>query len=460
KQRAQTFVVYVEEYCRNCTLVGFAYIANSHLHPSERIFWLISVIVSALGVFYLINEYRKDFDTRAVSIVYESVPVLAPVKFPSLCVCQTDPGSDYGGGLEDYVQSMGRDLNGPYNFAVETYVTYILFPDTYSENLFYYLCDQTKDCEECAKCPLKDYRLIAKTLGLNCSDIFIECRLSGVPFDCCNYFLPMTTPYGACYMLNSLQNNHPSSGHWLPTVLDRNNQPQMKLKLKRSSMVSITNEEDLPYVKQPVVFFNAQLGKKTEFQFYMESLVNDPEIRNIPVAARDCYFPDEIPATSLFRAYSFSACISDCTRKYQLQICNCSLYNFNPFNDERLPDCGFEEYVCAQSHGLIQTDFHKLKEYNSEVNCGCLPSCTEADLKNVYEYNEPLESAHVTMSMSMWPTNQYRRQALRTSLDVVVSIGGILGLFLGASILSAIEFLYYFTIRAVNTRRAARFNRT
>lgn len=69
------------------------------------------MVVSALGVFYLINEYQKDFDERAVSIVYESVPVLAPVKFPSLCVCQTDPGSDYGGGLEDYVQRYLTQIN-------------------------------------------------------------------------------------------------------------------------------------------------------------------------------------------------------------------------------------------------------------------------------------------------------------------------------------------------------------
>lgn len=65
-----------------------------------------------------------------------------------------------------------------------------------------------------------------------------------------------------------------------------------------------------------------------------------------------------------------------------------------------------------------------------------------------------VQEAHITMSMSMWPTNQYRRQALRTNLDVIVSIGGILGLFLGASLLSAIEFIYYFTIRAINNRRA------
>lgn len=173
-------------------------------------------------------------------------------------------------------------------------------------------------------------------------------------------------------------------------MLDRNNKPQMNVNLKRSAMVNMINEEDLPYEKPPVAFFNAQIGKKTVFQFYIEALVNDQEIRNIPPASRDCYFPDEIPASSLFRAYSFSACISDCTRKYQMQMCNCSLYNFNPYQDERYRDCGFDEYVCAQTYGLILTDFHKLKEYNSEVNCGCLPSCTEADLKNVYEYNEPL----------------------------------------------------------------------
>lgn len=28
KQRVAAFGVYVQEYCKNCTLVGFAYIAN------------------------------------------------------------------------------------------------------------------------------------------------------------------------------------------------------------------------------------------------------------------------------------------------------------------------------------------------------------------------------------------------------------------------------------------------
>lgn len=56
----------------------------------------------------------------------------------------------------------------------------------------------------------------------------------------------------------------------------------------------------------------------------------------------------------------------------------------------------------------------------------------------------------VAISLVDRPTERYRRQALRTRLDVVVSIGGILGLFLGASILSLIELVYYFTFRLYN----------
>lgn len=39
-----------------------------------------------------------------------------------------------------------------------------------------------------------------------------------------------------------------------------------------------------------------------------------------------------------------------------------------------------------------------------------------------------------------------------------VSVGGILGLFLGASILSAVEFFYFFTIRWFGSNKMSRRN--
>lgn len=76
------------------------------------------------------------------------------------------------------------------------------------------------------------------------------------------------------------------------------------------------------------------------------------------------------------------------------------------------------------------------------------------------------------------PTQRYRRQAVRNNLNLVgefsltslvsqfsrfklivtsnrftaVSVGGVLGLFLGVSILSAAEFVYFFTVRIFDSR--------
>lgn len=76
------------------------------------------------------------------------------------------------------------------------------------------------------------------------------------------------------------------------------------------------------------------------------------------------------------------------------------------------------------------------------------------------------------ITLQALPTQRYRRQAVKDGLDIVgglwfvsawtmydlkiverflVSVGGILSLFLGASILSGVEFIYFFTIRLMGT---------
>lgn len=48
-----------------------------------------------------------------------------------------------------------------------------------------------------------------------------------------------------------------------------------------------------------------------------------------------------------------------------------------------------------------------------------------------------------------WPIIRYQREVLFGWVDLLVSFGGIAGLMLGFSLLSAAEIFYYFTIRAV-----------
>lgn len=81
--------------------------------------------------------------------------------------------------------------------------------------------------------------------------------------------------------------------------------------------------------------------------------------------------------------------------------------------------------------------------------CQCLPSCTEHEIRIIGKQSgiEERDGRSVLFKLIALPTQRYRRQIVRENLDVVVSIGGILGLFMGASILSLVELVYFFTVR-------------
>ncbi|XP_030376327.1 pickpocket protein 28 [Scaptodrosophila lebanonensis] len=464
---AWKLVAYLKDYCANCTLVGFAYIANQNLHPLERIFWVSCVLLSAMGCYHLISEYQRDFPIRAVSIVYESLSPFQRVKFPTVSVCDFIYKDQVGAELENFIASLGTGLIEEYNYEVESHMEFILFPYLYHEGAIRSSCEHYETCEQCAKCQKKNYRDFLTRFGANCSDMFIECTLAGSTFDCCKYFLPLTTPYGRCFLLNSLQNNQRNSKHWLPTMLDPGSQKAiMQLLTYRSIYVSLMDEEDLPHTALSGVGVSISApGQQKTIQFYLEAMDNDDDVRNIPGEVRKCYFPDELLPGSVYKAYSFSSCISDCARLIQLELCNCTSYTFNPFNDSRFPDCDMDGYLCLEDHSMVKPDAKFLMQLKSpKLSCSCLPSCNEVDKRMVYEsvssYNLSSQARNITLSMPIWPTDQYRRQALRTRLDVVVTMGGMLGLFLGASILSGIEFVYYFTLRAANTALEERRNQS
>lgn len=63
---------------------------------------------------------------------------------------------------------------------------------------------------------------------------------------------------------------------------------------------------------------------------------------------------------------------------------------------------------------------------------------------------QPAEKADTVINIEYltWPIVRYKREVLFGWVDLLVSFGGIAGLFLGFSLLSGVEIIYYFTLRA------------
>jgi amiloride-sensitive sodium channel len=143
-------------------------------------------------------------------------------------------------------------------------------------------------------------------------------------------------------------------------------------------------------------------------------------------------------------------------------------------DDDPSPECDYEGLLCLDTNDLMfpQTTIMQPWRTNGLV-CQCFPSCSENEIKVIgraskwvlnvsftlflYLIRFSIRIRHtetdrfVSIQLQQVPTQKYYRQAVREKLDIVVSVGGILGLFMGASILSLVEFIYFLTVRIINS---------
>lgn len=64
-----------------------------------------------------------------------------------------------------------------------------------------------------------------------------------------------------------------------------------------------------------------------------------------------------------------------------------------------------------------------------------------------FKMDADMEQSAVVIEILNMPTVRYVRNVAKTKLDFVVSVGGLVGLFFGASLLSLVEFMYIWLIR-------------
>jgi acid-sensing ion channel, other len=112
---------------------------------------------------------------------------------------------------------------------------------------------------------------------------------------------------------------------------------------------------------------------------------------------------------------------------------------------------------------LSLEDYDNLQESNGV--CKCLPSCNSIEYKiqvisndnDDYKHNDGDVEASFEFRYKdgdYFPLVRY--QVFKTK-DFLSSVGGLLGLFAGISVLSIIEFIYFFTLRlAVDFLRTTR----
>ncbi|XP_069675741.1 sodium channel protein Nach-like [Periplaneta americana] len=320
-------------------------------------------------------------------------------------------------------------------------------------NLSYYNLHEFKGhSEKLVNFTIVDLRGLQAKLVKKCEQLLFNCIYKGNRFVCCDRFVPYATENGFCFSFNSrhaytLQNGTVTSLFQDEQISEMDSNHHMKFHMpiyKRGNIwmspptrVYVHSAEEMPIVEiHPLHVWTHDVGS---ILFSDKETYTTADSRQLTIRQRKCVFPEEIKLeTDTY--YTFSACMTQCRMRYARRKCKC----IPPFY-RILP--GYK-YCDLKGLGCLAEFAHMFQE--NGLKCKCTFAC----LNHVYEL-EKLQEVATSVSVPLavgfvsWPMVRYKKEVLFGWVDLLVSFGGIAGLFLGFSLLSGVECVYYFMLRSV-----------
>ncbi|XP_026327649.1 sodium channel protein Nach-like [Hyposmocoma kahamanoa] len=427
----------VKDYCSNCSFAGVHFIADDTKHWSERLLWLALVTLSWYGSGILIIAAWDAFVQSPISFGVETTYTDWETKMPSVAICETSNDEKiYNVSDTIWTPDHLLDLEDALkDIAYFRGVTYTLVE----------LCHLTNNPDP--QCPMSNFSYYANLIRSDCHHILKNCSYNDKAFDCCEYFLPLDTDMGKCYAINSIQtmkqNPYPMIGSM------KNQRCVIRFEvLIPSSMYTLGDDEVPTITSLQSSSMKIQIGYSHRRQVAVRNIENDPLVVQTTPKQRACNFHNE-NEDGLYPHHSYSACTVLCRKRAQLSLCQCNdHFMLGTTEEER---CNISGLSCLHKYASHLTTLKPRWATRPGLTCNCIPSCTETEITVVKDVVIPNKSnrkkTSVEMILAYLPTERFKRNVIRSRLDLVVSVGGTAGLFVGASLLSFVELLFYFTIR-------------
>ncbi|XP_045479634.1 pickpocket protein 11-like [Harmonia axyridis] len=184
------------------------------------------------------------------------------------------------------------------------------------------------------------------------------------------------------------------------------------------------------------------MGVDVQLSVVPEVIQATDELKRMDIKLRNCLFQDESTLRWDY-LYSFPGCKSQCEADSIRKHCRCIPYYYPVEDNERI--CTLLDLKC-----LRDVLYSKM----SEENCECLPPCEKynykynvnaREVKTIIGYDDSIQGSRITIYFGNDQCVMIERSANLTWDALLASIGGVIGLCLGGSVLSIIEFVYFFS---------------
>ncbi|XP_072156175.1 pickpocket protein 11 [Bemisia tabaci] len=232
----------------------------------------------------------------------------------------------------------------------------------------------------------------------------------------------------------------------------------------RGYNVIIHSPEDFPDVSSNfVVHTDAQ--KVTRITVLAAVTLGDSSLLRLSEEVRGCYFIHEYDVatdTPSFVGNDESNCYSRCRLSAIYSHCNCTPYFFPPIK-AGLPQCGIQHVQCLKDINVLQRNSMApsgepgFPDWSLPVymNCHCKTPCSfttyTTEIRHTFARQYSFRDFFQTSDYQVYFEVQYKDLYAISYLrflkldvrDLMVSFGGVASLFLGCSLISVAEVLYF-----------------
>ncbi|XP_065076029.1 pickpocket protein 28 [Ochlerotatus camptorhynchus] len=488
-----SFTENFREYCLNTTIHGLKYVGTISLSIMERSFFSISfILVAALSIYFITNVYQKWQSSPIIIGLSPTATHIKEISFPAVTICNMNQATRSAAeviehnSVEEAVLNSICSLDGEYNLTnyegkwstVRTMLFHVTQPCRVMVKACRY-AQKVHKCEHMFRSVLTDEGLCCTFNSVDQAFLLWNKDIAAVQGDMPdNPFQPIEwTPEGG-FVGEQTNVTFPraiagtGANMGLTVVLDANVQEYFCSSTSSYGFkLMLHNPMETPKMAEFAHYI--QVG--TENRIIVTPILSDASylIRKASQAQRQCVFANEANL-SYFRTYSRNNCEMECEARLIQENCGCVLY-YMPKLKEDTKICSKGDAACYEK---IRSSIALTA--NTTLICSCLPGCSEiaytmdlstADLcvgrfkvrESLLDVNESYARENIAL-VYIFFSEMYFRSFTKGELigftDFLSNIGGLLGLFMGFSLISVAEVFYFVTLRPLFAKRKEIQHRT
>ncbi|CAG9802120.1 unnamed protein product [Chironomus riparius] len=480
----------LQQYCLNSSLHGLRYIGTTSLSAFERIFFGVSfAFVFVLAAYFISNIWQKWNDSP---VIISGNPITTKIKdipFPAVTICNMnqvrksfainirskrdklilDSICTSGDGLKDNL----TDFEGKWSYVRQFFLN--ASQPCHQMIQFCKFGMRIVNCDEIFTTVLTDE-------GLCCTFNAFHPKLMFKTFEEDDHIDNTLSdfPYATWNPENGYNNVKPPYPRPVPGA-------GYHFGLSLLLDVDVANyycSSTRSYGFKALLHSPVETAKMANFGFFISpgletKVVITPKIseatnliRRVPMQQRQCVFASE-NNLSYYNIYSKKNCEMECNSKLTESECGCTLYFMPRKYDNESKICSRLEAPCYEN--II----YKIQNtMNGNLSCNhCLPACfeinygreisssilgtgsfqtVEPQLSRVYNANyirDNLAVVHISLNENAYSGNT--KNELIGFTEFLSNTGGLLGLFMGFSVISLMEIIYFLSLRPYCALRRA-----